>query len=177
MVGGAAAVAAVEDRAGGVWVSTFNGLRRVAPPSPVFQHLALPAPGRATRLTLDRQGRILASVFERPPAFPPGLALCALDAYEDADGALWVATFASDGGRGLHRLGRDGSHARYTPDPSDPGTLPHSLLRVLHEDPAGRLWIGTEAGSPATIPPPTASCACKRRTTPEGSSATRRSGP
>ncbi len=148
-----------EDRAGGVWVSTFSGLRRVAPPSAVFQHHALPAPDRSTRLALDRQGRILASVFcgatyrlraegtfERHPAFPPGLALCAMDAYEDSDGALWVATFASDVRRGLHRFEPGGPHVRYTHDPRDAGSLPEHLLRVLHRDPDGRLWVGTEAG-------------------------------
>ena len=148
-----------EDRAGGVWVSTFNGLRRVAPPSAVFRHRALPAPDRSTRLTLDRRGRILASVFcgatyrlraggtfEHHPAFPPGLALCAMGAYEDSGGALWVATFASDARRGLHRFEPGGTHVRYTHDPDDAGSLPEYLLRVLHRDPDGRLWVGTEAG-------------------------------
>ncbi len=148
-----------EDRAGGVWVSTYQGLRRVTPPSTLFRHLSVPTPDRSTRLALDRQGRLLVSVFcgttyrlgplgtfERHPAFPPGLSLCALDAYEDADGALWVATFAYDAERGLHRLRPDGTHTRYTSLPDDPGPLSQSLLRVLHEDPKGRLWVGTEAG-------------------------------
>src|SRR5690606_21505462 len=59
-------IAFFEDHAGGVWVRSLSGLRRVSPPSPVFRHLALPAPGHATRLGLDRQGRILAAVFCGP---------------------------------------------------------------------------------------------------------------
>src|SRR5690606_18782378 len=88
-------IAFFEDRAGGLWVSTFRGLRRVAPPSHVFHHLPLPAPDRSTRLVLDRQDRLLVSVFcgatyrlradevfEPHPAVPPGPALCTLDVAE-----------------------------------------------------------------------------------------------
>lgn len=158
-------IAFFEDRAGGVWVSSFNGVRRVAPPSGVFRHLALPTPDRGTRLALDRQGRLLAGVFcgatyrlqaggsfERHPAFSGGLALCTLDSYEDAAGALWVATFASNGQNGLHRLGPNGAHARYAHSTRASASLPHSLLRVVHEDPKGQLWIGTEGGLARYVP-------------------------
>ena len=59
---------------------------------------------------------------------------------EDGAGFLWVGTQ-----NGLARW--DGYHFRtYKADPSIPGTLPDNVIRQLHTDTFGRLWIATNSG-------------------------------
>lgn len=149
-----------EDRTGGVWVSTFSGLRHVAPLSSVFHHITLPETDRSVRLALDREGQLLAGVFcgrifrletengiEELSSLPLNIDdLCTLTILQDRRGAYWIATFASDRRGGLHRVDSGGGYARYTHIQQDAGSLPHALLRVIHEDREGRIWVGTEGG-------------------------------
>ncbi len=59
---------------------------------------------------------------------------------QDHTGFLWFGT-----GGGLVRF--DGHRFRhYTSDPDDPHSLPDSYITALHVDPAGGLWVGTNAG-------------------------------
>jgi diguanylate cyclase (GGDEF)-like protein len=59
---------------------------------------------------------------------------------EDGEGFLWVGTQ-----NGLARW--DGYHFRsYKADPGTPGALPDNLIRQLHTDTRGRLWIATNSG-------------------------------
>jgi len=55
------------------------------------------------------------------------------------DGSLRVATR----GGGLLVRGRDGVLVAHHHDPSDPASLAHDNVSVLHEDAAGRIWVGT----------------------------------
>jgi diguanylate cyclase (GGDEF)-like protein len=62
------------------------------------------------------------------------------DLAEDGDGFLWVGTQ-----NGLARW--DGYHFRsYKADPTIPGTLPDNVVKKLHTDGLGRLWIATNSG-------------------------------
>jgi diguanylate cyclase (GGDEF)-like protein len=59
---------------------------------------------------------------------------------EDREGFLWVGTQ-----NGLARW--DGYHFRsYKADPSVPGSLPDNVIKGLHTDRLGRLWIATNSG-------------------------------
>ena len=59
---------------------------------------------------------------------------------EDGEGFLWVGTQ-----NGLARW--DGYHFRsYKADPTIPGTLPDNVIKRLHTDTFGRLWIATNSG-------------------------------
>jgi diguanylate cyclase (GGDEF)-like protein len=59
---------------------------------------------------------------------------------EDGEGFLWVGTQ-----NGLARW--DGYHFRsYKADPTIPGTLPDNVVKKLHTDSLGRLWIATNSG-------------------------------
>ena len=59
---------------------------------------------------------------------------------EDGEGCLWVGTQ-----NGLARW--DGYHFRsYKADPTAAGALPDNLIRQLHTDIRGRLWIATNSG-------------------------------
>jgi diguanylate cyclase (GGDEF)-like protein len=62
---------------------------------------------------------------------------------EDGEGFLWVGTQG-----GLARW--DGYHFRsYRADPSVPGSLPDNVIKKLHTDSLGRLWIATNSGGVA----------------------------
>ena len=119
--------AILEDRAGVLWVGTYeNGLNRID----------------RERGTIDH--------FEPDPEDPASLRSGAVSALvEDRAGDLWVGTWG-----GLSRLGNDresqpaGREAfvHYRHDPGDPQSLSSDTVQALHEDAAGRLWVGTFTG-------------------------------
>lgn len=88
-----------------------------------------------------RWGALADVVFEhlaRDNELPNSTAPTALA--EDGEGFLWVGTQ-----NGLARW--DGYHFRsYKADPSIPGTLPDNVVKQLHTDSLGRLWIATNSG-------------------------------
>jgi ligand-binding sensor domain-containing protein/signal transduction histidine kinase len=64
---------------------------------------------------------------------------------ETQPGVLWIATSF-----GLNRLDTNVNNrsaakfVRYEPDSTDPATLNHSLIRSIHTDRKGRLWLGSQ---------------------------------
>ena len=110
----------IEDRAGFVWVGTFDGgLDR-----------------------LDRSGRVLTS-FRHDPHAPDSLADDDVRAVlEDPAGRLWIGT--ADGLDLLDRASGRFSHYRH--DPADAESLRDSFIMSLYADATGLMWIGTRAG-------------------------------
>jgi len=103
-----------------LWVGTNLGAFLYAPATRVAQ--ALPHdPARADALP-DRQVRAIVA---------------------GRDGSVWFGT--NDSGLARHRPA-DGSWTRFASVPGDADTLWHPTVGVLHEDRAGRLWIGTSNG-------------------------------
>ena len=123
------------DAAGRLWVGTENGLNLMDRAQGTFRRF-MPDPGDSTALQA-----------------PAVLALL-----EDRQGILWAATWNG----GLHRIARQAlpggklsvSFQAYTHDPEDPYSLPFSFLWRLHEDPEGRLWVGSFGGGVAVMYPP-----------------------
>jgi ligand-binding sensor domain-containing protein len=75
-----------------------------------------------------------------------------ISAYEDRSGTLWVATdpplnHPLDVG-GLYRLNQDGSFTRFPRDPDASKILGHAVVRIIHEDRAGNLWLAVCRRSP-----------------------------
>jgi diguanylate cyclase (GGDEF)-like protein len=89
---------------------------------------------------VERWSQLADTVFEylaRDNDLPNSAAPTALA--EDGEGFLWVGTQ-----NGLARW--DGYHFRsYKADPATPGSLPDNLVRQLHTDTRGRLWIATNS--------------------------------
>ena len=68
---------------------------------------------------------------------------------QDGEGLLWIATTG-----GLVRF--DGYRFRlYRADDADPRCLPGNVVRVVHRDRAGRIWVGTESDGVARYDPVT----------------------
>lgn len=95
----------------------------------------------AVAVTPARWSALADVVFEhlaRDNELPNSTAPTALA--EDREGFLWVGTQ-----NGLARW--DGYHFRsYKADPSIPGSLPDNVVKELHTDGLGRLWIATNSG-------------------------------
>ncbi len=113
-----------EDRAAHLWVGTYSGgLNRLDP----------------ARQTFTR--------FRHSPENPGSLSHDSVRAIlEDRSGNLWVGT---DGG--LDRVAADrlrgaATFTHFRHDSEDPRSLSHDSISTLHEDPLGRLWIGTYGG-------------------------------
>ena len=101
----------------------------------------VPAPSQSAAAGTERWSALADVVFEhlaRDNDLPNSTSPMALA--EDGAGFLWVGTQ-----NGLARW--DGYHFRtYKADPSIPGTLPDNVVRQLHTDTFGRLWIATNSG-------------------------------
>ena len=109
-----------EDRAGILWVATWNGINKIDPTHGYFQHYGHD-PENPNSLSLGEVRRIL----------------------EDSDGYLWVATW----GGGLNKIDRrTGTVKHYRHDPENPNSLSHDVVRFITEDQDGYLWIGNAAG-------------------------------
>jgi diguanylate cyclase (GGDEF)-like protein len=95
----------------------------------------------AVAVTPERWSTLADVVFEhlaRDNELPNSTAPTALA--QDGEGFLWVGTQ-----NGLARW--DGYHFRsYKADPSIPGSLPDNVVKELHTDGLGRLWIATNSG-------------------------------
>src|SRR5690606_4328290 len=110
--------ALAEDAAGAIWVGSGAGLSRLDPST----------------------GRVRNFYAGDPRGFPPG-PVSALAA--EPSGAVWVGL--SDGGlvRFDPRTGRF-RHVRH--DPRDAASLSSDVVRALHRDADGALWVGTANG-------------------------------
>ncbi len=124
-----------EDRSGDLWVGTPRGLER-----------------------LDGDRRVSAR-YRHDPRDPCSLSHdVVLAVLDDRSGNLWVGTAG-----GLNRLGQRSPRRRATESPprtetgaacffryrhrpEEPWSLSHDLVRAIHEDRAGNLWVGTRAG-------------------------------
>ena len=85
-----------EDRAGILWIATWNGIDKVDPTHNYFQYYGHD-PENPNSLSLDEVRRI----------------------FEDSDGYLWVATW----GGGLNKIDRrTGTVRHYRHDPNNPDT-------------------------------------------------------
>jgi ligand-binding sensor domain-containing protein len=67
--------------------------------------------------------------------------------YEDRAGAFWIGT-QNGLNRLIHTAGAKSSPSfiRYRNDPRSPNSLSHNDVRVIFEDQAGTLWLGTNGG-------------------------------
>lgn len=62
--------------------------------------------------------------------------------YKDQTGTMWIAAPG-----GLYRLDLGKPlFERYQHSPNYPATLSHNVIWAIHADPAGELWVGTDAG-------------------------------
>ncbi|MBN2369853.1 MAG: PAS domain-containing protein, partial [Vicinamibacteria bacterium] len=157
----------LEDRQGGLWVGTDNGLVEVDPEQQKIKRRYPLGPeetsGSATKVVRslyeDRGNRLWAGTdsgllsFDRQRGeYIPwagagddatGLESAEIwDFYEDESGALWIATKS-----GLHCLDPEsGRVTRYLPNPNDPNSISHAAVTQLAADGRGRLYVGTEGG-------------------------------
>ncbi|MBL8967098.1 MAG: hypothetical protein JNG85_08815 [Spirochaetaceae bacterium] len=112
------------DRLGRIWAGTGDGLLNIVDPGT----------SRVTRLALPARPGAAASGSS---SGPPVRCLVA-----DPEGGVWAGTE----GRGLIRVGEDGSVEAFTHDPPDPRSLGSDTIRSLLRDSRGRLWIGLGDG-------------------------------
>ena len=118
-----------EDRSGVLWIGTENGLDRFIPST--------------------KEGSSSNFIhYQTDPSDPRSLSNnYVYSIYEDRSGTLWVGT---DGG--LNRLvpgvkeGLPPTFIHYQTDPSDPHSLSNNKVRIIYEDHAGVLWVGTYGG-------------------------------
>ncbi len=110
-----------EDRAGNLWIGTAgNGLDKFDRDRDIFTNYRHDPDNPAASLSNDRIWRIV----------------------EDEAGYLWIAT--SEGLNRFDPATETFTHFQHAPD--DPGSLSHSLIRVVDIDSGGTLWVGTEEG-------------------------------
>ncbi|MBS7457964.1 ligand-binding sensor domain-containing diguanylate cyclase [Coralloluteibacterium stylophorae] len=107
------ALAAARD--GGVWIATEAGVDRLDPAS--GRIAAVPGPGEV-----------------------PGMARRTFTVLEDRDGALWVG---GDTGLFVRRAGSDRFVAAADGQPAAAAAALREQVWALHQDRAGRLWVGT----------------------------------
>ena len=117
----------VEDRAGRVWIATYEGLDRFDPRSGVIDHFRA-NPADAASLADDRTRGLLV----------------------DRAGQLWVGSR-----NGLQIWREPGRFERVASDPLRPGSLAGQFVAKLYEDSRGRIWIGTTEHGAAVLDPRT----------------------
>jgi signal transduction histidine kinase/ligand-binding sensor domain-containing protein len=154
------------DRSGALWVGTWGGgLNRLRSGTGLFSSVRKGESGSVglsnpdvTAVHEDREGRLWVGTFggglnRREPgserwrwynAEPPpiGNATNVLSIREAANGSLWLAM--ADGL--LHFDPRRGGSEVFRHDPGDPRGLGPGYVTAIHEDRAGRLWVGTGGG-------------------------------
>lgn len=61
----------------------------------------------------------------------------------DSYGNIWVGTYSD----GLYKIPKDGSDSTiFKNDPNDPTSISNNIIRSIHEDKRGFLWVGTANG-------------------------------
>ncbi|MEM8600554.1 MAG: triple tyrosine motif-containing protein [Bacteroidota bacterium] len=146
-----------EDQAGVLWVAGLGGVRRVTGRQGYFTRINN-APTTFLRVGADRSGTLLVAEFcgdvfrlegmllVPHPLVPTGLGLCAMTVTETSDGAVWVGTWPWQAGQGgVYRFDPDGTYRYFVHDADDPTSIAMRGVRVIHEDHAGRIWIGTSS--------------------------------
>ena len=98
----------------------------------------------ATEDGLNRYDGYHFSVIRHDPEDPGSLGYNHLLAlFVDSRGILWVGTFL----QGLDRYDRNNnSFIHYRSDLDDTTTISNDMIRSIHEDQNGDIWIGTDAG-------------------------------
>lgn len=154
-----------EDREGALWMFGRLGVRVMPPGWSVFRSLRLPPTDFAYVVAPGRQGRVwagracgpfgtvepdasLTPMEQRLPSVARALqatGLCAVSVVEARDGTTWLPGWGFGGRNGLLQVLTDGTWQLHKSDGS-PGSIPSDDMRVVHEDPAGRIWVATENG-------------------------------
>ncbi|MEM6784601.1 MAG: triple tyrosine motif-containing protein [Bacteroidota bacterium] len=146
-----------EDQAGVLWLAGLGGVRRVTGRQGYFTRINN-APTTFLRVGTGRDGSLLVGEFcgdvfrlqgtllVPHPLVPAGLGLCAMTVTETSDGAVWVGTWPWQAGQGgVYRFDPDGTSRYFVHDADDPTSIAMRGVRVIHEDRAGRIWIGTSS--------------------------------
>ena len=119
----------LRDRAGNLWIGTFNGLDRFDELTGKFYH------------------------YRNNPADPKSIAdNWVWPIYEDSRGNLWIGTV--NGGLGLFDPGSN-SFINYKNDPDDPTSINDNFIFSIYEDRGGLIWIGTNLGGISYFNPST----------------------
>lgn len=173
--------------AGGLWLGSDEGLARFDPGSGEVEHVDLTAPGDAARadrvasLLLDADGSLWVGThedglihrvegqpprrFRRDPNNPRSLAHDQVRAiHRDRRGRLWLGTW----GGGLCRLLEpdaepDAEFDCHRHDPARADSLSNDVVRAIHEDAEGQLWLATQGGGLVRFAPETRSFRVWRR--------------
>ncbi|MCP3963245.1 MAG: response regulator [bacterium] len=120
---------------GGVYVPRILGLA-----------LSLASLGLAPRIAATEEKSIRFERISLEHGLSQAFVTCVL---QDRDGFIWIGTQ-----EGLNRY--DGYRfVTYSRDPSDPGSLPHDIVKTILEDSDGVLWIGTDGGGISRLDPAT----------------------
>jgi ligand-binding sensor domain-containing protein len=158
----AAVESVLETRDGALWIGTFgNGLMRFHRGETTSFRPTVGSPARIDKVTAlleDRAGQVWLGTFYSlykvtgsnvvVPVLVDGRELRSpiTALHEDRENRLWVACH----GLGLVRVGLSANSTNGRANVIEWLTrrqgLPSDLVRTLHEDATGTLWIGTEAG-------------------------------
>lgn len=112
----------MEDRAGNVWIATFDsGVSRLDPRTGQFHHYRSDSES-AVVLTSNRVRALL----------------------EDKDGRIWIGTQA-----GITIVFPDGSYQTVRHEPGNQYSLPNDFVMSITQDDSGLIWIGTRGGGVA----------------------------
>ncbi len=153
----------IEERNGTMWISTFGGgLSMFSPQSGRFKAIDLridpkgpPVTGQLYNLTIDKDNTMWIGstqgvmrfdlTTQKAIALPKSLAVLPggvlSTVYVDRQQHLWFASTH----KGLFWY--DGKKLRaYQHDPQNPNTLSNNVVRNVHEDKKGNMWVSTQMG-------------------------------